>query len=95
MGGDAGGAKLRVLTAAEGPGLELAETVSPECQLHGDVVNVYWGSLSERFPDFQLVLVEGDDVVARRWRRSLTTVELELAGVGDDDPCRRGWILAG
>ena len=40
MGGDAGGAKLRALTAAGRPGLELADTVWPEHQFHGDVVNV-------------------------------------------------------
>ena len=40
--------------------------VWPEYNLHGDVLNVYWGRLYEEFPDFQFVLYDADhdDVVA-------------------------------
>jgi GNAT superfamily N-acetyltransferase len=57
-------------TAAERPdlwerGLDSA-TVWPEYNLHGDVLNRWWGHLDEELPDYQFVLhdEESDEVVA-------------------------------
>lgn len=57
-------------TAAERPdlwerGLD-STSVWPEYNLHGDVLNVWWGHLDEELPDFQFVLYDeaADEVVA-------------------------------
>jgi hypothetical protein len=57
-------------TAAELPdlwkrGIDSA-SVWPEYNLHGDVLNEYWGSLDEELPDYQFVLYDEatDEVVA-------------------------------
>jgi GNAT superfamily N-acetyltransferase len=43
----------------------VSEAVWPEYNLHGDVLNRYWGRLCEDFPEFQFVLCdEQDDVLA-------------------------------
>jgi GNAT superfamily N-acetyltransferase len=51
----------RIVTAAEEPALwersEIGGTdVWPEFNLHGDVLNLFWGRLDEDFGDFQFVL---------------------------------------
>ena len=38
--------------------------VWPEYNMHGDVLNRYWGRLADELPEYQLVLAEGGDVVA-------------------------------
>jgi hypothetical protein len=49
----------------------------PEYNNHGDVLNRYWGRLTEERPEFQFHLVEGDEIVARarsvpvRWDGSI------------------------
>ena len=57
-------------TAAERPdlwerGID-SEDVWPEYNLHGDVLNAYWGRLAPELPDFQFVLYDeqADQVVA-------------------------------
>ena len=90
---------MQVFTAAERPDLSdradaLAAGVWPEYNKHGDVLNRYWGSLGERFPGFQFVLVEDDEILAQghmipcRWDGT-------LAGLpeGIDDVMRQGMEL--
>lgn len=64
------GMSLTMHTAAERPdlwerGLDSA-TVWPEYNLHGDVLNEWWGHLDEELPEFQFVLYDeaADQVVA-------------------------------
>ena len=48
------------------PGWERTRDTLPEYNSHGDVLNAYWGRLTEERPDFQFHLLgEGDDVLAR------------------------------
>jgi hypothetical protein len=61
---------LTVHTAAERPdlwdrGITSAE-VWPDYNLHGDVLNRWWGHLDAELPEFQFVLYDGaaDEVVA-------------------------------
>jgi GNAT superfamily N-acetyltransferase len=58
-----------VVTAAERPDGRLGaptDGIWPEYNLHGDVLNRYWGDLEDRFGDFQFVLLDDDseEVVA-------------------------------
>lgn len=61
---------VTVHTAAERPDLWArgipSESVWPEYNLHGDVLNRWWGYLDEDLPDYQFVLYdeERDEVVA-------------------------------
>jgi hypothetical protein len=55
----------RIVTAAERPELwersKIGGTdVWPEFNLHGDVLNRFWGRLDDVFPDFQFVLWDED-----------------------------------
>jgi hypothetical protein len=58
----------------------------PEYNLHGDVMNALWGELDERYPQFQFVLMDGEDIaglgncVPLRWDG---TVEDLPAGIDD------------
>jgi hypothetical protein len=60
---------MRAITHAQEPGLlarieGLSAQVWPEYNMHGDVMNRYWGRLYEVFPEFQFVLYDEDaDVV--------------------------------
>src|SRR5690242_18956941 len=59
---------LTLHTAAERPDLWerfiVSESVRLEYNLHGDVVNQFWGRLDEELADFQFVLYdEGEDVI--------------------------------
>jgi hypothetical protein len=36
----------------------------PEYNRHGDVANEFWGRMGDELPDFQFVLVDGDEVLA-------------------------------
>jgi hypothetical protein len=62
---------LTLHTAAERPDLderadELTGEVWPEYNLHGDVLNVHWPMLDERFADFQFVLADAaEEIVAQ------------------------------
>jgi len=56
---------MKAITHAEDPGLlerieDLSSQVWPEYNMHGDVMNRYWGRLYEVFPDFQFVLYDED-----------------------------------
>src|SRR3954465_12826645 len=60
---------MRVVTWAERP--ELADRgvpssdVWPEYNLHGDVFDEHWAALLERFPEYQVALLnDADEVVA-------------------------------
>lgn len=62
-------AALRLYTAVERPDLWErgipSERVWPEYNLHGDVVNEWWGLLDEEFTEYQFVLYDQEaDVVA-------------------------------
>jgi hypothetical protein len=57
-------------TVAERPDLmepawEATKDQFPEYNNHGDVLNRYWGRLTEERPDFQFHLVEGNEIIAR------------------------------
>jgi GNAT superfamily N-acetyltransferase len=63
------GQRLVMHTAADRPDLWErgipSDTVWPEYQLHGDVVNQWWGLLDEELRDYQFVLYdEANDLVA-------------------------------
>ena len=38
-----------------------------EYNYHGDVLNVYWGRLTEERPDFQFFLLDDDEILARAY----------------------------
>jgi hypothetical protein len=64
---------VRAFTAAERPDLlehawERTRDTLPEYNNHGDVLNVYWGRLTEEQPDFQFTLVGGDEEILARGR---------------------------
>lgn len=44
---------------------ELTQDTLPEYNSHGDVLNRYWGRLTEERPDFQFHLLDGDEILAR------------------------------
>jgi hypothetical protein len=63
--------RVDVATAAEAPelielGWERTRDTLPEYNNHGDVLNRYWGRLTDERPEFQFHLLDGDgDLVAR------------------------------
>jgi len=64
---------MNVYTFAERPDLaepawEATSDVFPEYNNHGDVLNTYWGGLTETFPEFQFHLVDDDDQPLARAR---------------------------
>jgi hypothetical protein len=64
---------VNVYTVAERPDLaepawEATSDVFPEYNNHGDVLNVYWGGLTEKFPEFQFHLVDDDEQPLARAR---------------------------
>jgi hypothetical protein len=92
---------IAVVSAAERPELvepawEATRDVLPEYNNHGDVLNVYWGRLTEERSDFQLHLVgPGDEILARvcsipvRWSGALDDLPAGIDGAiarGFDDP---------
>lgn len=65
--------EVRTATVAERPDLvepawERTRDTLPEYNDHGDVLNVYWGRLTEERPDFQFHLVDEEDHVLARAR---------------------------
>ena len=62
---------MKTVTVAERPdlvglGWERTRDTLPEYNNHGDVLNMYWGRLTEERPQFQFHLLgEGDEVLAR------------------------------
>ena len=58
---------MQALSARERPDLQDrvdSAEIWPEYNRHGDVLNRYWGRLVPELPDFQFVLVDGDEVLA-------------------------------
>ena len=47
------------------PAWDATKDQFPEYNNHGDVLNRYWGRLTEERAEFQFHLVEGDDILAR------------------------------
>jgi hypothetical protein len=65
--------EMRAVTVAERPELtepawELTRDAFPEYNNHGDVLNVYWGRLTEERPEFQFHLIGDDDEILARAR---------------------------
>ena len=78
---------VRAFTVAERPDLtepawELTRDVFPEYNNHGDVLNRYWGGLTEELPDFQFHVVGDDDEILVRAR----TIPLRWDGTIGDLP---------
>jgi hypothetical protein len=78
---------MNVATVAERPDLvepawEATRDVIPEYNNHGDVLNRYWGRLTEEQPDFQFHLVGEDDEILARAR----SIPLRWDGSVDDLP---------
>jgi hypothetical protein len=65
----------------ERPGWELTKDTIPEYNNHGDVLNVYWGRLTEELPDFQFHVLDGDDMLARA-----RTIPVHWDGTVEDLP---------
>ena len=65
---------------------ELTKDVIPEYNNHGDVLNRYWGRLTEERPDFQFHVLDGDDILARarsipvRWDGTLADLPAGIDG---------------
>ncbi|HSK15933.1 MAG TPA: hypothetical protein VK915_07155 [Gaiellaceae bacterium] len=88
---------VRIHTASERPDLwersqEEVRDVWPEYQLHGDVLNVYWGRLWEDFLDFQLAVHddERDLTIAQAhtipfaWDGSVESLPAGIDGLMED-----------
>ena len=78
---------MNVFTVAERPDLaepawEATNDVFPEYNNHGDVLNVYWGALTEKFPEFQFHLVDDEEQTLARAR----CLPLRWDGTLDDLP---------
>jgi hypothetical protein len=78
-------------TVAERPDLmepawEATSDAMPEYNSHGDVLNRYWGRLTEERPEFQFHLAEGDEILARarsvpvRWDGTLEDLPAGIDG---------------
>jgi len=93
---------MELVTVAERPDLaepawERTRDVLPEYNDHGDVLNRYWGRLTEERPEFQFHLVgDGDEILARarsipvRWDG-----EIEDLPAGIDGAIARGFDEGG
>jgi hypothetical protein len=80
-------AEMKTATVAErpdlvGPGWERTRDTLPEYNDHGDVLNVYWGRLTEERPEFQFHLVDEEDRVLARVR----SIPLRWNGTIEDLP---------
>jgi hypothetical protein len=68
------------------PAWEATSDQFPEYNNHGDVLNCYWGRLTEEQPDFQFHLVDGDEILARarslpvRWDGTLADLPAGIDG---------------
>ena len=83
---------MDLVTVAERPDLterawERTSDVLPEYNNHGDVLNRYWGRLTEEQPEFQFHLVgDGDEILARarsvpvRWDGSVDNLPAGIDG---------------
>jgi hypothetical protein len=78
---------MNLATVADRPDLtepawEATRDVIPEYNNHGDVLNRYWGRLTEERPDFQFHLVGDDDEILARAR----SIPVRWDGSVDDLP---------
>jgi hypothetical protein len=78
---------VKVATVAERPdlvepGWQATKDVLPEYNNHGDVLNEYWGRLTEERPEFQFHLVGDDEEILARAR----SVPVRWNGNVDDLP---------
>ena len=78
---------MQIATVAERPELaepawERTKDVFPEYNNHGDVLNAYWGGLTEERPEFQFHLVGDDGEILARAR----SIPLRWDGTVDDLP---------
>jgi hypothetical protein len=78
---------VKAYTAAERPDLlepawERTKDTLPEYNNHGDVLNAYWGGLTERRPEFQFTLVGDDEEILARAR----SLPVRWNGTVDDLP---------
>jgi hypothetical protein len=68
------------------PAWEATSDAMPEYNSHGDVLNRYWGRLTEERPDFQFHLVDGEEIRARarslpiRWDGTLEDLPAGIDG---------------
>jgi hypothetical protein len=68
------------------PAWELTKGVLPEYNSHGDVLNRYWGRLTEERSDFQFHLLDGAEILARarsipiRWDGTLADLPKGIDG---------------
>lgn len=93
---------MKAFTVAERPELaepawEATRDTFPEYNNHGDVLNAYWGGLTETYPEFQFHLVDDDGQILAR-ARSLPvrwdgTIDDLPAGI--DGAIRRGFDEGG
>lgn len=79
--------EMKTATVAERPdlvglGWERTRDTLPEYNDHGDVLNVYWGRLTEERPEFQFHLVDEEDRVLARAR----SIPLRWNGTIEDLP---------
>jgi hypothetical protein len=74
---------VKIVTVSERPDLterafELTFDTLREYNQHGDVLNRYWGRLTEELPEFQFHLVdEGEEILARA--RALPSTGMEAS----------------
>jgi GNAT superfamily N-acetyltransferase len=83
---------MEIATVAERPdltelGWQRTQDTLPEYNNHGDVLNRYWGRLTEERPDFQFHLLDGHgSIVARarsiplRWNGNVTDLPAGIDG---------------
>jgi hypothetical protein len=83
---------MKTATVAErpdlaGPAWERTRDTMPEYNNHGDVLNVYWGRLTEEQPEFQFHLVgDADEILARarsvalRWDGTVSDLPAGIDG---------------
>src|SRR6476660_9946800 len=83
---------MKIVTVSERPDLtdrafELTDDTLREYNQHGDVLNRYWGRLTEELPEFQFHLVdEGEEILARaralpvRWDGSVDDLPAGIDG---------------
>ncbi len=79
---------VTVIRYAERPELwedseALSSSVWPEYNLHGDVLNRYWGRLFEDFPEFQFVLYHDQDGVLAEGHTVQCAWDGTTEGLGD------------
>jgi hypothetical protein len=93
---------MKIATASDRPDLlepawERTKDVMPEYNNHGDVLNEYWGGLTEKHPDFQFGLVGDDDEIFARGRSIPVRWDGTISDLPDgiDGAIARGFDVGG